>query len=58
MIVSGHDNRVPFVYLLNDGTGKILNRDEDVTIGGNLDRVNQYFDFDQNVDDLLLFVIR
>lgn len=60
MIVAGYDEGVPFVYLLSDETVKILNRNAEgniiyrVTIGGNLKRVNQYFDFDKSVNDLLL----
>lgn len=60
IVVAGYDNGSPYVYLIENGLISTLNRDERdetlyrVTIGGNLDRVNQWFDFESSVDDFTL----
>ncbi|WBL16460.1 hypothetical protein [Sutcliffiella sp. NC1] len=57
IITAGFDNGEPYVCLIENGKVIILNRDSNnnvsykATIGGNLKRVNQFFDYKSSFDD-------
>lgn len=54
IVIAGFDNEDPYVYLIENQSIKILNRDTKnkiaygATVGGNLKRVNQLFDYNKS----------
>jgi hypothetical protein len=64
MVIAGYDNKEPYVYLITNEadlmTIKLLNRDHNnrilyrATMGGNLKRINQIFDYTKSYNDVSL----